>query len=220
MFLNSSVMLATSSSLHARWLGATFLFALGGALHAYSPNIFAETTQNILAEILRVRSEETGEKIVLTRRADLRETFATQPGTLYSQLRPVVVWGWTVLHLPGEDISGIEKRAKENELAWAAAIAKYSDRRPMTLNSSHADIGALNSLVWRTCGVKLEYRSLQRSFLSAVAAKGIPAQDFCRDYMLILAANGIVVRQQGERFVAEVEDAGDDDHRRKLELGK
>jgi hypothetical protein len=168
-----------------------------------------------MADVLRARTERTGEKIVLTRRVVQKEKLTSTPAVLYSELQATVLKSWTILHVHGEDLSAIEERAKKNERVWASAIANYTERKPMTFNASGMDISTANNVISRICGVKLEYRSLLHSSLSVSMATGIPAQDFCRDYTLILAANGIVIRQEGERLIAEVEDAGGDDRRRK-----
>ena len=207
------------SSWHLTTLGAfswvrmrqvVFLIALSATSLFCSPESRTEPEQADLAKILRARSKETGEKFVLTRKAAAVEDDITTRALLNSRFKSTVLSGWTVLHLSNEDLSAVEKRARKNEGVWASAIANFRDRRPMNFGFSGAAVGAVKMLIWRTCGVRLEFNSSRRALLSFVNARGMPAEDFCQDYMLILAANDIVVRELDGRWTAELDEANGD----------
>ena len=70
------------------------------------------------------------------------------------------------------------------------------------------DVAKQNAIFTRLCRVQLEYRSSIQSSLTFSTGKIISTPEFCRDYMLILAANGIAVRREGAELLAEVESGG------------
>jgi hypothetical protein len=170
---------------------------------AYSPSPLGQTDRDNPTEILEARSAGSGGKYIFTRRATEAEKLAA-PATVVRQFRATAIQGWTLFHLPNEDISPIEKRAKENTSVWAAITAS-SDMRPIKSNTDGIDIVQSNKVVSLICNAKLEYHSSRRSSLTYSTGGAIPARDFCRDYMLILAANGIVVRKQGDVYIEDFE---------------
>lgn len=190
------------------------LVSLYAASFSFSSESFSGSTFDQLTKILRARSEETGERFLLTRKASARGPGTKTHNKLDSQLESSVINGWTVLHLSGEDIPALQERERKNRGVWESTLPdRASDRKPMTVAFSRADIAYVNVVVRRACGVTLEFASSQRVFLSFVVAKGMPTRDFCRDYMTVLAANDIVVRQKDGRLVAEFDDTGNDERK-------
>jgi len=191
-------------------LGRGALLVTLSALLAYSPSSLGQTDKGNPTEILKARSAGSGGRFFFTRKATEAERLAAAPAVVFPQFHATLVQGWTLFHLPNEDISPIEKRAKENASVWAPAIAAYSDTSPVKSNTAGIDIVQANKMVSFVCKVKLEYLSSRRSSLTFNTGEAIPARDFCRDYMLILAANGIVVRKQGDIYIEELDFPGDD----------
>jgi hypothetical protein len=158
-----------------------------------------------LTTALHLRSQETGEKFILTRKALAKEREAGTPAFLSTLSLSTVVQGWTLIHLPDEDLSIIEQRAERNLKVWKHMLTKEVKSGLVKPTITGLHVASVNQVFFAMCGVSLDLNFPKTIFIFFLDAKGTPKKDLCHDYMLILAANDIIVTRKDGKLVAELD---------------
>lgn len=123
-----------------------------------------------------------------TRRMGLREFLDSDP--------PVSsVDGWNLIHLPGEDLTVIKRRADKNAEVWG----RLSNKRfagPATLLWDGVTGDNLRMVLFRLCGVQFQIESEQSLAATLVVLQPTSAEQLCQSFPLIFAANNILLQER------------------------
>lgn len=152
---------------------------------------------------LKARSKRTGEKFVVTARAQIREHQIGTQAFLGTEARSNVIWGWTVIHLPEDNISLMRLEAEQSAQVFERELSRVtSPGSPMTLELPGISVDAVNRSMAFFCGTSLTLRVAAATYIFVIDSKGTPTKNICHDYMLFLAASGVVLKKENGRLIA------------------
>lgn len=93
--------------------------------------------------------------------------------------------------------------AEQNQEQWESLLTGPPPGRKFLAASMYpgTDIAVLNRMFSEICGPNMRLDFSQRVYLFMSFNEGVPNRELCRGYMLLLAANNIVVRREGSLLI-------------------
>lgn len=157
-----------------------------------------------LSTALLSRSQKTKEQFILTKKALDKEKGVGAQAFLNYWAKSKKIWGWTLIYLSDENPNIILRLAEKNQKIWEPFLKLPPLGRRILADSMFpgVSINPTNRMFSEICGVNLELRLSQDVNVFISHNEGVPYQELCKSYMLLLAANNITVKHDNNRLIA------------------